>query len=62
MRAKIRDGDLIDLQLMLPRSRDDKAKKRFSIIDGLFEEVEDSSNMAFIHGLTYCLHEYTLGV
>lgn len=47
LRAKIRDGEYVDFKLMLPRSRDEKPKKRFSIIDGLFEEVEDNTNMVF---------------
>ena len=45
LRKKIREGEFIDFKLMLPRARDDKVRKRFSLVDGLFEEVEDSKNL-----------------
>ena len=45
LRKKIREGEFIDFKLMLPRARDDKARKRFSLVDGFFEEVEDNKTL-----------------
>ena len=42
LRKKIREGELIDFKLMVPRARGDKPRKRFSLVDGFFEEVEDN--------------------
>ena len=47
IRKKIRLGEYVDFKDLLPRHRDEKPTKRFTINDGFFEEIEDNSNMVF---------------
>lgn len=47
LRRKIRQGEFIDLKMMLPRRRDEIPHKKFSIVDGVFEEIEDNATLNF---------------
>lgn len=47
LRSKIRKGEYIDFKDLLPHHRDEKPRKRFTINEGFFEEVEDNSTMVF---------------
>ena len=40
LRRKSREGDYIDLKLLLPHRRGEKPTKSLAINDGVFEEVE----------------------
>ena len=47
LRKKIREGEYVDLKLLLPHPRGEKPTKKFAINDGVFEEVEDNTNLVF---------------
>ena len=47
LRQKIREGEFVDIKQMIPRPRGEKPNKKFALNDGMFEEVEDNSNLAF---------------
>lgn len=46
-RKKIREGEFVEFKLLLPLHRDEKPTKKFSLVDGMFEEVEDNSSITF---------------
>lgn len=45
LRRKIRRGEFVDFKSLIPHPRGEKPRKRFSIADGLLEEVEDTTNL-----------------
>lgn len=47
MRKKIRQGEFVDFKALLPLRRDEKPVKKFTLVDGLFAEVEDNSTILF---------------
>lgn len=45
LRKKIRQGEFVDFKLLIPHPRGLQPRKKFAINDGLFEELEDDSNL-----------------
>ena len=46
-RDKIRRGEYVDFKFLVARPRGEEPRKKFAFSEGLFEEVEDSSNLVF---------------
>jgi hypothetical protein len=46
-REKVRLGKFVDFKSLLPHSRGQKPRKKFTLSDGYFEEVEDNENLVF---------------
>lgn len=51
LRQKIRLGEFVDFKLLLPRPGGQQPKKRFTLSEGFFEEVEDESKILFYEWL-----------
>ena len=46
-RRKIRKGEFVDFNVLLQPIKGEKPKKRLALVDGVFEELEDQSNLFF---------------
>ena len=47
VREKVRLGKFVDFKSLLPHPRGQKPRKKFTLSDGYFEEVEDNENLVF---------------